>query len=194
MRRMMLSLLLFTACCVRQTGPTTPGTGTGAGTGTGTGTGGDPNAQCAKDRPCESLALDWCPDDTSRPMSLEDLLASGQQHDGHRIAVTGPLRQGPTRCTRMACSPENPCCNRCSASLLLSATAEQTSPLGADDGVTLLGDNLGCGGDDSAVCCTYQPTGRDVTAIGELHVTADAQGGFRYELHQTDVCAYRVMR
>ncbi len=199
---LLAALVLVAACCVRQTPPTTPTPGPGPGPGPGPdpdtppgpGMGGsDPNAACAKDRPCNPLPLDWCPAD-ARPLPLKDLLASGQTHNGHVMAVTGPIRQGPTRCTKMACGPERPCCNKCSASLILSENADQSSPLGADDGVTLLGENLGCAGDDSGVCCTYAPDGRSVTAIGTLAVTGDAQSGFRYELQNADVCAYRVLK
>ncbi|MBM4389018.1 MAG: hypothetical protein FJ088_14855, partial [Deltaproteobacteria bacterium] len=66
-------------------------------------------------------------------------------YNGAPVYLTGDVKVGPAMCTLMACSPENPCCNSCGASMEIydgSGMIELNS-----GGIG----QVGCGGNE----CTY---------------------------------------
>jgi hypothetical protein len=163
-RSILVALLVVSACCKQpQNGDTTP-----APTPTPTPTPTPPPAStCTKDQPCERRVLAACPADVA-PISVAAALADPKLV-GQQVQIGARLVQGPTMCTRMACSVERPCCNRCSSRLVLAdAVPADQSPL-PPEGTISLGEELVCPGDDSGVCCPYLP-GAEIVAMGRLLV------------------------
>lgn len=145
----------------------------------------DPGAVCQKDRPCDAAAPPKCTD-SPRPKTLDDVFASGDKLGGATVTVAAPLHPGPMRCTRMACSVERPCCNRCGSGMVLAVGDPNQ---GAARMIFLQGEGLDCSGDDSGVCCPVSTGGRAVMATGTLRVQGDATTGFTYLLEGARLCA-----
>ncbi len=53
--------------------------------------------------------------------TVESLLEEPSRYDGMQVNVQGWVNLGYVACTRMACTPENACCNRCHGALNLHA-------------------------------------------------------------------------
>lgn len=102
-----------------------------------------PDLQCVF-RPFIADAPGTC----RRNVTVADITANPDAFDGLRVNIDGHVTTGPARCTRMACSEANPCCNSCGASQEISdvpASGQGISLAGAD------GSNFGCSGNE----CTY---------------------------------------
>ena len=102
-------------------------------------------------------------------LTATDALAQAAALDGMIVDIVGTATVGPTRCTRTACPPENPCCNRCSAGIDLEGGLLLTA--GPCSG------NVGCTGDECNLVCsppllgfpqTFRGTVRSPDAL-ELH-------------------------
>lgn len=78
------------------------------------------------------------------------LLANPTAFAGHYVAIVGTVAARGPICTKMACSPANPCCNQCGASLLLWDSAAQVN---ASAGLALNVDGVtqGCSGNECTV-------------------------------------------
>lgn len=81
-------------------------------------------------------------------IKVADVLADPAGYDGKRVRITGNVFAGPAFCTLLACTPENPCCNSCGASQLLSDGSGPNSP---GIGLQQHGDRFSCGGDECTV-------------------------------------------
>jgi hypothetical protein len=132
------------------------------------------------------------------PLALTDVMQRADELDGAPIAVRGPLLRTGGMCTLLGCysadsvetrpgglvrsyrapEPGQPhamatlddetfagdrillaeggCCNHCGAALALGGL------------VWLSGPGLGCGGDESQICCGVDPRGQEVVARGIL--------------------------
>jgi hypothetical protein len=164
--------VVVAACCAPKGG--------GGGT-----TPGPPPATCQKDRACNPAELAPCAQGV-KTIALADVLASGDSLSGQTLSIAGPLHMGVTMCTKMFCGPERPCCNKCSAALVLAAQAP-SSPLGGQS-VRLEGDGMSCPGDDTGVCCPYDADGQAVVASGTLVSEGDAQRGWIHRLEGASLC------
>lgn len=83
--------------------------------------------------------------------TVAEVLANPAKFDGRFIAIRGVIDAGAAMCTKMACSPANPCCNACGASLRIY---DSSSDVGTIEGLYLSEDaqDLGCGGNE----CTWR--------------------------------------
>lgn len=110
---------------------------------------------CPAPPPLEPCLSDDLPGDL-----LANVLADAPRLAGRQNGVVGTVRRGPARCTKMACPPERPCCNRCQATLALGdADPAHVLPLE--------GDGWSCAGDESLQCCGVAPE-QQVVVTGTL--------------------------
>lgn len=82
--------------------------------------------------------------------TVAEVLADPRAFDGHFIAIKGVFDPGAAMCTKLGCSPTNPCCNNCGADMRVFDDRDQVATgLGiylSEDGA-----NLGCQGNE----CTW---------------------------------------
>jgi len=151
-----------------------------------------PEAACLKEKGCSApAALPVCAAG-AQAQELGFLLGAADAQVGNVISVRGPLRQASTVCTLALCKPGT-CCNRCGASLALSA-ADRVDHLApgalflyyesGKAGVT----EYSCGGDDSLVCCSARADGQAVIATGKLKVMGEGVKGKSYALENAKLC------
>lgn len=81
--------------------------------------------------------------------TVAEVLTDPQGFDGRFIAVKGVLDANAPYCTKLACSPANPCCNNCGADIRLYDDASQFGTEGIYTSEE--GTHLGCGGNE----CTW---------------------------------------
>jgi hypothetical protein len=131
---------------------------------------------CSIHRPCETVArtITACPVGTKglSPESVAKLPG-----DGRVVSVQGPLRTGMGSMTLKGCSELDPvtrkplpvkaCCNFVGREIVVGE--------GASKGIVL--DGIGCGGDESRVCCEVVVGGQTVVATGELVRDEDHSAG-----------------
>ena len=77
--------------------------------------------------------------------TVQALLANPTAFNGRYVALTGVVASAFPRCTLMACGPQNPCCNACSAPLALWDNAAQVHTI-AGLGLVVDGIPQSCGG------------------------------------------------
>ena len=89
----------------------------------------------------------------AQTIKVADLEKNAAAYDGKTITVVAEPRAGSPICTKMACSPQNPCCNRCGANFVIGTTPIRL--LNADPNAA-----FGCSGNDCGLdTCT--PFGQD---------------------------------
>jgi hypothetical protein len=137
-----------------------------------------------------SRPLPACPPGLATPQ-LAELVAHGRRWLGKDVAVRGPLRHTKPSCTANICALGT-CCNRCSASLVLSEHDDVPWFEGAVDAI-LLGsagepDLFTCKGDDSTVCCAVRASGNEVVARGVLHPAGSREQSHTWSLRDTTLC------
>jgi hypothetical protein len=151
-----------------------------------------PSVTCLKEKGCpEVSALPVCAPG-AEAQDLGMVLGAADTRVGKEISVRGPLRRATTVCTLALCLP-GPCCNRCGASLALSA-ADKVDHL--DPGSLFLYYDKGkrgvkaydCAGDDSLVCCSARADGQAVIATGKLKVLGEGVSGRTYALEDARLC------
>lgn len=87
-----------------------------------------------------------------------------------QLRVRGRIRSSGPTCTEQACTDDAPCCNSCSASLLLKGEPGQDPSVGDPAGDTLRltatvdGTSLDCGGTNCGMCCSVDPLERMLVA------------------------------
>lgn len=113
---------------------------------------------------------------TYQDVTLAELGANANSFNGQMIRVTGEP-SGTARCTRRGCPASNPCCNTCSASLVLGQNIEIRDASGQ---------GYGCSGDEcswQSTCRAFQPQdngpflfeGRfNVDQYGARYITVDS--------------------
>lgn len=84
---------------------------------------GDGLADCVD--PCSHDA-DLAPPGEYHGESLADLAAAPGLHDEQAVVVLGTVKTDPAAvdCTEMECPPDEPCCNQCSAQLVIADGAD----------------------------------------------------------------------
>ena len=76
----------------------------------------DTNVQCIR-APCFSLCAP--PANPYLDVTSAQLEADPTAYDGRAVRVVDEPHAGPAACTRRGCSPQDPCCNTCSAALVI---------------------------------------------------------------------------
>ncbi|MFO0745756.1 MAG: hypothetical protein U1F43_08790 [Myxococcota bacterium] len=110
------------------------------------------------------------PGQCGKNATVAEILADPKAFDGHYVAVKGIIDARAAMCTKLGCSPANPCCNSCGANLALyddKAQMETSSGIIAEED----GAALSCGGNE----CTW----RDNCAVAPGN--AWAAGWFRLD-------------
>lgn len=85
-------------------------------------------------------------------VTVADIVANPSKYEGRYVGIRGHLQAGIPMCTKMACGPDNPCCNSCGGSLKLYDEANQFMSV---QGLEVKGDDgehYGCGGNE----CTWK--------------------------------------
>jgi hypothetical protein len=117
--------------------------------------------------------------------SWSEIAASGESLVGQVVSVRGPLTVSTTRmstllgCEYIGTPPSNPpglCCNHVGGAIVLGAGPDAI-PVGG----------MGCGGDESRLCCNAPAYGQSVVVTGRL---GKADDGFRrWKLYMAQACA-----
>lgn len=133
---------------------------------------------CLVSKGCPPTApIAACPADVV-PMALDELLAR-RELVGATVAVRGPLGRGNGICTLLACygpDPRGACCNKCGEALMLGTEAAlRDGDYARRRASTLMlsGEHLGCGGDESLICCPVDVRGQEVVARGLLRLSGE---------------------
>lgn len=117
--------------------------------------------------PCFNVCQAPNPSSGYQTVTLAALQANPAAFHERRIEVVAAPILGNRACTRVACGPANPCCNRCSASFTL----------GGDIGlVGAGGNNFGCNGNECTIDSSCNPA-FDTRDAGEYRF----RGTFRTE-------------
>ncbi len=115
---------------------------------------------CMIHRPCAPLpALGRCSPNLA-PVDASTIDSAPPGRLGEPLAVRGPLTLLPIWTTEVLCRPQNGvrgCCNSRGAEAMIGAFPH-----------ALALSDLGCGGDDSRLCCNVPAFGRTVVAVGKL--------------------------
>ncbi|MCC7383434.1 MAG: proprotein convertase P-domain-containing protein [Deltaproteobacteria bacterium] len=122
--------------------------------------------QCIR-APCFRTCAPRQPNPSYQTVTLAALQANPQAFDGRAIEVVATPALGNSVCTRIACSPANPCCNRCSAGY----------SIGGDISLTDAGEQgFGCSGNECnpAQSCnpSFGPEPGELTFRGTFHTGA----------------------
>ncbi|MBI4818214.1 MAG: proprotein convertase P-domain-containing protein [Deltaproteobacteria bacterium] len=128
--------------------------------------------QCIR-APCFSMCVADQP--VIQDVSVADLLTNGAAYSGRVVRVSAePTARSPV-CTRIACSPSNPCCNRCSSSFSIGEEIMLTTPGG---------EPMGCSGNECTVTAACEPFAARENGPYELtgRFELDASGGRRLYL------------
>lgn len=126
-----------------------------------------------------------------------DVLASGDTLVGQVVSVRGPLTGGWNICTLRG-GPEGTCPNSCYAAVGLVAPhrcePEPEPDAGLyvcqyDDPLHTLGlPGLACKGDDSTLCCPFEPHGQVVVARGRFEREGPPPPRGEYYLADAALC------
>ncbi len=133
--------------------------------------------QCIR-APCFATCEAVNPGGTTAEVTVAQLEADPRAYADRRVRVTAVPTAGPAYCTRMGCSVENPCCNRCGSSFRIGAN------IGLGDAT---GRAWGCSGNDcnqNAQCDPF-PTADDngpYALEGMFRVTEIGGGTFSSRL------------
>lgn len=118
------------------------------------------------------LGADPCAATPELTLTASAAVAQGAALSGRVVAVNGQLEAGPPTCTERACPTEEPCCNGCTAELLidglLPASPSECLPI------------VGCTGDECGLVCRPAALGTPETFVGYLRQSAG--GSVRLEL------------
>ncbi|MDO8480948.1 MAG: hypothetical protein Q7S65_03970, partial [Nanoarchaeota archaeon] len=90
------------------------------------------------------------------PLTAEQVLASPENYSGKTLTLLATPEPGLTRCTMMACSEENPCCNSCGGQLTI----------GGISGIVIEGST--CSGNECNLSCSPMEQGVSYSITGTL--------------------------
>jgi hypothetical protein len=139
----------------------------------------DPQCQLARGCPTPATPLP-CPADLA-PLALDELMVHPRDYADHDVVVHGPLVRGDKSCTFSGCS--NSCCNHCGAFLQLGQSTPGESYVHHRATTIEIPGPLGCGGDETLMCCGVDAHGQEVIARGRLHLQ-----GMTWLLEQLTLC------
>lgn len=87
-----------------------------------------------------------CDPPSDATLTASSALSALGTWDGHVVDVVGTATAAQETCTEIACTPANPCCNRCTAELRI----DHLLPLASGPCAT----SVGCTGDECGLVCT----------------------------------------
>ncbi len=125
-------------------------------------------------RYCSLLALVALVSACVQASTIDYVAANKQDLLNSKITVSGEAVTGNARCTLMACTAENPCCNRCSSSLLLKGSKSSLEVSGS-----FQGREVSCSGNSCSQECYPMQEGKNYIATGTLK---ESFGQFYIEL------------
>ncbi|MFO0724190.1 MAG: proprotein convertase P-domain-containing protein [Myxococcota bacterium] len=107
------------------------------------------NEQCVQVQCIRAPCFNSCQPIPSQyaPVTVASLLANPAAFDGHSIEVEATPEMSNPVCTRIACGPSNPCCNRCSSSFSIEGIALASAT----------GTAFGCSGNECNVQSSCNP-------------------------------------
>lgn len=150
-------------------------------------------ASCAHPAPSSSrrpqgcVADVGCPEKAALAACTPEQLASAvaaqtavrrlvQEHGPSHVMIYGTLRKRRVVCTLLYCGGAT-CCNDCGGFLAISMGAD-TGYADNANALLLMGEGIGCTGDDSGTCCTHEEGTRVIAAV-DLNV----HGSYRTALY-----------
>ncbi len=77
--------------------------------------------------------------------SLRQIMDNRDEFLGKEITLRGNISMTKSKCTKQMCREDNPCCNICSAELILNQE---------DASIKIEGESIGCRGNNCAMNCT----------------------------------------
>gem|GEM_PF-5433800 len=141
---------------------------------------------CLRDQGCPSRAsLPPCPEGLEATSVEEAWARVGSTSNGSRVSVRGPLGVYLSLCSLVGCVPDR-CCQECLTTFGMGAEAALRERRYGET-IQLNGPGLGCHGDESLQCCTFEAAGQEVIAQGTFQKLNDTQ----YILADTTLCAPR---
>lgn len=107
-------------------------------------------------------------------VTIQALEANPAAYDGQRISVNATPTAGAPICTKMACGPQNPCCNKCGSGFTIGTQTR------------LVSETFGCSGNECSLTCTpFAQTGNDAfTFTGTFTATEWGGGELAVESYQ----------
>ena len=145
--------------------------------------GGDPkkwSKGCLIQRSCQPFKpLPQC----EAQRSAVDSFGSSANRVGQVVALRGMLNLAQVLTTAADCAPQahdsgRPCCNKVGCGAVVQC---------GDTAVRL--DGLGCGGDESRLCCNTPAFGQSVIAVGKLIHIPIEPGGIEWQLEDPRLCS-----
>jgi hypothetical protein len=132
----------------------------------------DPSLECVT-RPYVADAPGTC----RVRATVAELTAEPKAWVDTRVVIDGEVGHGPAFCTKMACAPDNPCCNQCGASQVVRDSAGDRAELDLrkDDG-----SSFGCSGNECTVADSCDLRQGPTRVLGTLR--ADQWGGHYFEV------------
>lgn len=106
-------------------------------------------------------AGDRCLEPSETVLTSEEAVSDIATWDGHLVTVVGTATRTPYACTDLPCPKEDPCCNECTATILIDGLIEI-----ADD--ACFGRETGCAGTECAQVCVPAVIGVDERFRGVL--------------------------
>jgi hypothetical protein len=121
-------------------------------------------------------AGDPCTESSTIALSAAEAVARSAALDGRLVIVEAAAQVTERACTRIGCPPEDPCCNRCQATLTLDGVLPLV-------GSACAATEPGCIGDECTLVCRPSVLGLPRRYLGVL-TTSGPQGSPGLALHR----------